>query len=170
MQHPHSFRPVRDLGVVPVSCPVKSEEPGCSSFVWLPAWLPSWLEWRTSKCRSSLGYEPSAWHVPTCSEPFSPSIRAAPGLWSFESANLDSASPSVVARSAGARRLLRGLAGWPARSRNHGKLPGRRPIRAAGAVHRVAEPQLPLPMAKLRVAVRRPMRNASGTQPEGDRR
>jgi hypothetical protein len=121
MQHPHSFRPVRDLGVVPVSCPVKSEEPGCSSFVWLPAWLPSWLEWRTSKCRSSLGYEPSAWHVPTCSEPFSPSIRAAPGLWSFESANLDSASPSVVATSAGARRLHRGLAGWPARSRNDGR-------------------------------------------------
>ena len=37
------------------------------------------------------------------------------------------------------------------------QLPGRHPIRGGGAAHRVAEPQLSLPMAKVRVAVCRPM-------------
>ena len=96
--------------------------------------------------------------------------------WRLQSASLDNARPNVVATSAGARKLHRRPQGGlpvpdlrqvPAKSGPgglragggllHAKLPGRRPIRVAGAVHRVAEPQLPLPMAKLRVAVCRPM-------------
>ena len=38
--HPGSLRPVRDLGGVPVSCPLKSGQPGRRSIVWLPARLP----------------------------------------------------------------------------------------------------------------------------------